>query len=56
MEIIHIMKDGTVRDSIEGIVIPPGEFYQVLNGIIEKQNKAKKQTKGGNTYERTCNH
>lgn len=39
MEIIHIMKDGTIRDSIEGIVIPPGEFYQVLNGILEKQKK-----------------
>ena len=37
MEIIHIMKDGTVRDSIEGIVIPDGEFYRVLQGILEKQ-------------------
>ena len=40
MRIIHIMKDGTIRDSIEGIVIPPGEFYQVLNGILEKRKKA----------------
>lgn len=40
MEIIHIMKDGTIRDSIEGIVIPNKEFYQVLNGILEKQQKA----------------
>ena len=38
MKVIHIMKDGTVRDSIEGIVIPNGEFYHVLRGIIEKQN------------------
>lgn len=37
MKIIHIMKDGTVRDSIEGIVIPNGEFYQVLRGILEKR-------------------
>ena len=39
MNIIHIMKDGTVRDSIEGIVIPKGAFYQVLQGIIEKKEK-----------------
>lgn len=37
MRIIHIMKDGTVRDSVEGIVIPAGEFYQVLRGILEKR-------------------
>jgi hypothetical protein len=39
MKIIHIMKDGTVRDSVEGIVIPKGEFYLVLQGIIEKRKK-----------------
>lgn len=39
MEIIHIMKDGTVRDSIDGIEIPYGEFYQVFNAILEKQRK-----------------
>jgi hypothetical protein len=33
------MKDGTVRDSIEGIVIPNGAFYQVLRGIIENKEK-----------------
>ncbi len=44
MRIIHIMKDGTTRDSVEGIVIPNGEFYQVLQGII-----AKKKENGGNT-------
>ena len=37
MRVIHIMKDGTVRDSIEGIVIPNGEFYRVLQGILEKK-------------------
>lgn len=42
MRIIHIMKDGTVRDSVEGIVIPDGDFYRVLQGIMEKKN-------GGNT-------
>jgi hypothetical protein len=48
MEIIHHMKDGTIRDSIEGVVIPNGEFYQVLRGILEQrkkaQNEARKET------------
>ena len=43
MQIIHIMKDGTIRDSIEGIVIPYGEFYQVFNAILEKQKKEGKK-------------
>ena len=38
MRIIHIMKDGTMRDSVEGIVIPDGDFYRVLQGIVEKKN------------------
>jgi hypothetical protein len=41
MEIIHIMKDGTVRESVEGIVIQNDEFYKVLNGILEKRKKEK---------------
>jgi hypothetical protein len=44
MEIIHIMKDGTVRDSLEGIVIPDGEFYRALQGILEKQAGKKRNT------------
>jgi len=42
MRIIHIMKDGTVRDSVEGLVIQNKEFYQVLNGIISKEKKENK--------------
>jgi hypothetical protein len=42
MRVIHIMKDGTVRDSIEGIVIRNKEFYQVLNGILAKKKESKK--------------
>ena len=41
MNIIHKMKDGTVRQSIEGLVIHNKEFYQVLNRIQEKRKKAK---------------
>ncbi len=34
--IIHIMKDGTIRDTVKGIVIHNEQFYQVLNGIQKK--------------------
>ena len=37
MRIIHIMADGSTRDSIEGLVIQSKEFYQVLNGIIQRK-------------------
>lgn len=36
MNIIHIRKDGTVTDSIEG-TIPDGEFYEVLRSILFKE-------------------
>ena len=39
MKIVHIMKDGSVRDSVEGIVIPNGDFYRILQIIIEKRGK-----------------
>lgn len=39
MKIIHIMADGSTRESIEGTVIRSQEFYQVLNGIIERKKK-----------------
>ena len=42
MQIIHVMADGTIRDSVAGIVIQNDQFYQVLNGIIEKQKKVEK--------------
>ena len=41
MQIIHVMADGTIRDSVAGIVIQNDQFYQVLNGILEKQKKGK---------------
>lgn len=37
MKIIHIMADGSKRESIEGVVIQSEQFYQVLHGIIEKE-------------------
>lgn len=39
MQIIHVMADGTTRDSIAGVVIQSDQFYQVLQGILEKQRK-----------------
>ena len=39
MRIIHVMKDGTTRDSVKGVVIQNEQFYQVLQGSIEKQKK-----------------
>ena len=39
MKNVHIMKDGSVRDSVEGIVIPNGDFYRILQIIIEKRGK-----------------
>ena len=41
MQIIHVMSDGTTRDSVEGVVIESDQFYQVAHGIIEKRKKAK---------------
>lgn len=38
--IIHIMADGTTRKSVEGVVIQSDQFYQVMQGIIEKRKKA----------------
>lgn len=37
MRIIHIMADGSTRDSIEGVVVRNKDFYQVLNGIIARK-------------------
>lgn len=39
MNIIHVMADGTIRDSVAGIVIQNEQFYQVLHGIMEKREK-----------------
>ena len=42
MKIIHIMKDGTVKSSIEGTVIRSKEFYQILYAIQQKKEKKAK--------------
>lgn len=39
MNIIHIMSDGSVRESVEGITIPNKEFYIILNELRSKRNE-----------------
>ena len=39
MNIIHIMADGTTCNSVEGVVIQSEQFYQIVQGIIEKVNE-----------------
>lgn len=42
MRAIHIMRDGTVRDSVEGVVITSKEFYEVLASIQQKTKSKEK--------------
>jgi hypothetical protein len=44
MKIIHVMADGSIRESIEGVVIKNEQFYQVLKGIVEKKSNQKINT------------
>lgn len=36
MKVIHIMQDGTVKESIEGTVIHNEQFYRIYNEILKK--------------------
>ena len=50
MRAIHIMADGTVRDSIEGVVITNDKFYKVIQRLIEEgwyDNEARKTANSG---------
>lgn len=42
MNIIHVMQDGSVRESVEGVKIPNKEFYIIFNEI---RNQKIKKTK-----------
>ena len=42
MNIKHIMADGSVRESVEGIKIPNKEFYIVFNELRSRKNEKKK--------------
>ena len=39
MKVIHIMADGSIRDSVKGVVIPNKEFYRIFNEIRRKKNE-----------------
>lgn len=39
MQIKHIMKDGTKRDSVEGVVVTNKDFYEVLNRLQKGREK-----------------
>lgn len=41
MKIIHIMADGSVRESVDGMVIKIPQFYQVLDNIQQKVHRRK---------------
>ena len=41
MKAIHIMQDGSVRDSIDGTVIHNEDFYTVLKSILKNRGKKK---------------
>lgn len=43
MNIIHVMADGSVRESIEGVVIQSEQFYQVMKGILDKRNEQRSE-------------
>ena len=42
MNIIHVMADGTIKESVKGVVIQNEQFYQVLRSITEKRKAVKK--------------
>ena len=39
MKIVHVMADGTKRDSVDGLVIRSESFYQVLNKIMQRRKE-----------------
>lgn len=44
MNIVHIMADNSVRESVEGMKIPNKEFYIILNQIRSKKNEKEKDS------------
>lgn len=37
MNIIHVMADGTIRKTVDGVVVQNEQFYRVVRSIMEKQ-------------------
>lgn len=44
MRVVHVMSDGTIRDSIEGLVIPKEHpVYKVLKSIRIRKSQEERQ-------------
>ena len=41
MRIIHIMSDGSTRESIEGLVIKNEDFYRAIQGLLTVREMGK---------------
>lgn len=39
MRTIHIMADGTVKDSVQGVVIQNKEFYTIYNELLKRSKQ-----------------
>lgn len=55
MAIIHIMKDGSQRESVEGLVISNAGFYAVLNRLSKKGTKNDKRYRDSRTAQSKAN-
>ena len=44
INIINVMANGSVRESVKGITIPNKEFYIILNQIRSKKNEKEKDS------------
>ena len=37
--IVHIMQDGTVKDSVQGVVIQDKQFYIIYNELLKRSKQ-----------------
>lgn len=42
MKAIHIMADGTTRDTVKGATVTNDEFYKTLEAIVKSRQKGVK--------------
>ena len=39
MRIVHIMADGTVKESVKGVVIQNKQFYTIYNELLKRSKQ-----------------
>lgn len=39
MKAIHVMADGTIRQSVKGVTVTNEQFYKTLATIVERKQK-----------------